>query len=104
MSMHDAFRGDPAATPAHERRVLRRVVFLAGLAALAVVIGVIVGLRMALHAYPVECRSGPGHCYAHPHAGVGTGIVVTSLLLGVLVVLGVTILGALLRRGRGPEV
>jgi hypothetical protein len=57
------------------------------------IVGLAVGLRMALKATVVGCPDGhyfpegttDFRCFAHQHAGVGTAIVVFSVLLAILV-------------------
>jgi hypothetical protein len=69
--------------------------FLAGLGLAAAGLGVVVGLRMALHATVVTCPDGTYfpqdetdfRCFAHHGAGIGTGLVVLSVMLAVLIVI-----------------
>ena len=57
------------------------------------IVGVVIGLRMALHATLVDVDT-----YAHRQAGVGTAIVVISVMLGILISLCGVIARALLAR------
>jgi hypothetical protein len=69
----------------------------AGIAAFAglvcAIFGVVIGLRMALHATLVD-----GDTYVHRQAGVGTAIVVISVMLEILISLCGVIARAMLAR------
>ncbi|MCW2496918.1 hypothetical protein [Jatrophihabitans sp.] len=68
------------------------------------VVGVVVGLRMALKATVVPCPDGASfpsgttdlRCFAHHHAGDGTAIVVVSLMLAILIILAGVVANAVL--------
>jgi hypothetical protein len=67
--------------------------------------GAIIGIQMAAKTTPIECpddyisHSADPHCSAHLHAGVGGGLLVLSLMLGLLILLACLLAAASLRRG-----
>lgn len=75
-----------------------------GLSIIVALIGCIVGLSMATSRRATPCENGHQFsagtteftCYSHPQGGLGTAIVLFSLLLGTLVVIsGITAMAVL---------
>ncbi|HZC69553.1 MAG TPA: hypothetical protein VE442_02555 [Jatrophihabitans sp.] len=92
---------------AHARRI--RVAVSIGIA--CAVVGIVIGLRMALHTTVVDCADGTYfpegttdfRCYAHKQAGDGTAIVLISAMLGILIWLSGVIATSCLASHRGDE-
>jgi hypothetical protein len=84
----------------HEPELVHRLAWGFGVVGtVAGVVGVLLGLVMALHRIVVSCpdghftpTGGDPNCYSYPNAGLGTSIALISLSLSMLILLVVTML------------
>lgn len=80
---------------AHQPEFVSRVMWIsASLSLLAAAVGVVTGIVLGTYSIVVPCTpddeiplTGDQNCYSYPHASIGVGLVVLSVIGGALVVL-----------------
>lgn len=84
----------------------RLVIAAVSLGAIAAIVGIEIGIRMALKATLIQCPDGTYfpqgttdfRCFSHMHAGTGSAIALISFMLLILLVLVGVVANALLTR------
>jgi hypothetical protein len=86
-SRQDATSTSPARIRVERLYALSLGIPLVGL--LGCVIGVVVGIRIAVHKTPIPCpeNSARNACATYSHAGEGTGLLITFVVLACILVL-----------------